>query len=147
VSPESLADRYVREALDHIGLRPVARSHVMRGPDGMEGEVDLVYTLKDYTFVVEVSAHTQSAQRPKREKLREWHVGDLFARLSADLGLPPSNRLRLVYVDMSWSVCLEEDVADFNGGIVLGSGHIEGMACKSPERGRAIFMEWVGLLG
>lgn len=144
MSPESLAEAYVMEALGRIGLVLVAKNHVMHRPDGtIEGEVDLVYTLRNYTFVIEVSANTQDeARRIKRKKLREWHGGDLFARLSAGLGLPASNELRTVYVDMSWSVNPDEDIADFNGGAVLGSGHIEGLGAESPEMGQAMLLEW-----
>lgn len=144
---KNMGEDYVREALGHIGLPFVARNHLMHRPDGsIEGEVDLVCTFKGCTFVMEVSASRQrDARRIKRKKLREWHAGDPFARLSSALGLPASNRLCAVYVDLSRPAKGGGEPGDFNGGIAMGDEHIKKLLSESPGRGLSAFLSWNGI--
>lgn len=144
---QNAEEDYVREVLGHIGLDLARGNYTLCRPDGSaECEVDLVYTHKGCTFVIEVSANAQrDARRRKRKAIGEWSDGDSFARLSSALGLPASNTLRAVYVDLSWHVEEGEDPTTINGGLVLGDAHMEELEAGPPERGLSVFLEWNGL--
>jgi len=139
-----LAEGAVEEVLRGIGLTLVAKNHVMRRPDGTaEGEVDLVFTYANHTFVIEVSANAQSdARRIKRKRLREWVAGGRLADLSSELGLPAANAIRTVYVDLSGHVGMAPGALD--GGTVLGEFHMA-MLVEEPEGGLENFLCWTVL--
>ena len=144
---ENMEEDYVRGVLGQIGLDLVKSNYTLCRPDGSaECEVDLVYTHKGCTFVIEVSANAQrDARRRKRKAIGEWSDGDSFARLSSALGLPVSNTLRAVYVDLSWHVEGGEDPSTINGGLVLGDAHMEELEAGPPDRSLSVFLEWNGL--
>lgn len=141
-----LSEGAVGDVLRGIGLVPVAKNHVMYRPDGTaEGEIDLVFTYGNHTFVVEVSANVQDdARRIKRKKLREWLAGGRLAAMSSELGLPAANAIRTVYVDLSGHVGMELGTLD--GGIVLGEFHMAMLIEAMEEGGLEHFLYWNGIL-
>jgi len=132
----------VRDALEQIGLALMAKNHHLRRPDGTaEGEIDLVFACEGYTFVIEVSTNAQrDAQRAKRKKLRELAAKGRLAGLSSELGLPETNAIRLVYVDLSGLGSEEPPTLD--GVTVLGAGHVDELM-QDTDEGLDAFLHWV----
>lgn len=130
-----------RDALDQAGLALVAKNRPLRRPDGtVEGEIDLVFTLEGYTFVIEVSTNAQrDTKREKRKKLRELAASGRLAAMSSELGLPESNALRLVYIDLS--ELGSEDLPVLDGITMLGAGNMDELM-QDPEDGLEAFLHW-----
>lgn len=139
-----MSEEGVREILENIGLALVRKNHVMRRPDGSaEREVDMVFTHGNHTFVIEVSANAQpDARRIKRKKLAEMATGSLFARLSAELGLPAANAPHFVYFDLAGHASADPGIHDW--GVVLGETHVE-MIMDEGGDGLAAFLDLNGL--
>ncbi|MDD9802724.1 MAG: hypothetical protein OXU53_09250 [Deltaproteobacteria bacterium] len=131
----------VRDVLEQIGLTLVAKNHpVLRLDGSLEGEIDLVFTFEGHTFVIEVSANAQhDARRIKRKRLREWGKEGRLAGMCSELGLPATNAIHAIYVDLSGHTSEEPGV--FDGGIVLGEMQMDELM-QDTESGLDDFLYW-----
>lgn len=132
----------VARALGRAGLRLAGTSHAIRAGDGSnEGTVDLVFASRRHTFAIEVTG--SQGVRKRRVGRDFWESRERCRSLSASLGLPVSNGVRRVCVDMEWAEGGWPRASAH--GALLGRNHVEQLERMDEEGARRLFLEWNGL--
>ncbi len=148
MTPRSGLEDEVGGLLERIGLDLVKANHILYRKDGSEeAEIDLVFSLGNATFIVEVTESAQEeTRRKKRKELREWTGRGMIGRISGELGLRSDNHTRIVYVSLATEGRVRP-VIDGNV-VLLHSDHMKDLSdCvdADPWHALEIFVEFCGL--
>src|SRR5437879_5611522 len=93
-------ERSVAELLLNLGFTFVdSNSIIMNTANQRIGEIDLIFTFKDYLFLVEVSKDKHSSNK-KSAFFNKWDEHDNLAIVNKQYQLRPRKVMR-VYVDLS----------------------------------------------
>ena len=99
---QNLEEHRVARLLYDMGLKLVAANSVFEEDHNPIGEIDLIFTSKNTTWIIEVSKNVDSsAQTDKRKRFRRWKEKERWAMVAAKHELPLKNNVRLVYVNLS----------------------------------------------
>ncbi len=123
-------EQRIARLLYDMGLDLVATNSVFYDADhNPMGEIDLIFTSKNTTWIVEVSKNVDSpAQNKKRQRVRGWKDKENWAKVTTKHELPLKNDVCLVYVDLSKEGGGSEktlDVLPSKGVVILYRDYID----------------------
>ena len=123
-------ERKIARLLYDMGLNLVAANSVFYNAQHKpRTEIDLIFTSKKTTWIIEVSKDSHHpAQNKKRQHLREWKDKENWAKVTTKHELPLNNDVRLIYVDLSkegGGPTKTMDVLPSKGVIILYKDYIE----------------------
>ena len=148
MTPRSKSEDEVEDMLTRMGLNLVKANHILYREDrSEEAEIDLVFSLGNATFIVEVTESAQEeTRRKKRKELREWTERGVVERITRDLRLPPDNHTRIVYMSLATK---DQGLPVIDGNVVLfHSDHMRDLSVcvdDDPDYALEMFVDFCGM--
>ncbi len=144
-------ERKIARLLYNMGLNLVTANSVFYNAQHKpRTEIDLIFTSKKTTWIIEVSKNIhQAAQNKKRQHLREWKDEENWAKVTTKHELPLNNDVRLIYVDLSKEGGGSEKILDVlpsKGVIILYKDYIERLEKDLKKAKKEIRDAFVGLI-